>query len=72
MLYILAGVPGIAQVNKKIMIPLLSLLSVPMPPAPFALTVPGLHLPSSYSPFSIKVLVELQSVPMKLPVKVFV
>ena len=63
----LARVPGIAQVNKKIMIR----WSIPFSPIPFPFAIPGLHLPSPYSSFPIKVLVEHPiQVPIKLPIKV--
>ena len=57
----LAGVPGIARVNKKIIILFLYPFSpsVPFPPTPFSLAFPGFHLPSPYTSYPIKVLVGL-------------
>ena len=47
---ILAGVPGVSQVNKKIMIPSLYISSLRFYSlSSFSLPLPGLYLPSPYS-----------------------
>ena len=67
--YRLAETPGIARVNKKIIIFFLYPFSpfIPFPPTPFPLAIPGLHLPSPYFPFLIKVLVGL---PIESPIDI--
>ena len=74
----ISWVPGIAWINKKIMILfLISLLSINISPPlfPWKSLSPGLHFLSPYSLFIIKILVELPAelliqVPIKLPVNI--